>query len=355
VAVGVLAGPTVSAASPFIVDDAIVGLAQPLTEALNQLARGRRRACDMIEEFGRREDFYLHLAGGSSRRTAGATFHQAHLPYKLSRANRAEKDGVAIEFPEYVDGTAEEAKNTVSWISFSEEDLPLGEVRASHLGPLNRQYGDGPDEGKLSRIAETVRGADARDPHLADSSAVRGTGDYGMWGGRPEGKSLGLDAREPHHLGPLLGFRGDEAAKVRGRARNHCTAQIGEPCLKLGIGEGGVDLVVELVDDFGRRVLGRADPEPAGRFVARHEIAYSRGIRQHVRAGCGGYRERTQLAAPDVLDCYSQPNETDLHLSGDQISHDLTSTTIGHVSHIDTGHHLEQLAGYMGRTRRRRH
>src|SRR5262249_38142808 len=61
-------------------------------------------------------------------------FHNAHLPYKLSRANRAEKDGVAIEFPEYVDGTAEEAKNTVSWISFSEEDLPLGEVRASHLG-----------------------------------------------------------------------------------------------------------------------------------------------------------------------------------------------------------------------------
>src|SRR5262249_21652857 len=104
----------VSAASPFIVDDAIVGLAQPLTEALNQLARGRRRACDMIEEFGRREDFYLHLAGALCRRTAGAVFHNAHLPYKLSRANRAEKDGVAIEFPEYVDGTAEEAKNAAN-------------------------------------------------------------------------------------------------------------------------------------------------------------------------------------------------------------------------------------------------
>ena len=82
--------------------------------------------------------FYLHLAGGLCRRTAGAVFHNAHLPYKLSRANRAEKDGVAIEFPEYVDGTAEEAKNAVRWISFSEEDLPLGEVRASHYGPLNR-------------------------------------------------------------------------------------------------------------------------------------------------------------------------------------------------------------------------
>ena len=83
--------------------------------------------------------FYLHLAGGLCRRTAGAVFHNAHLPYKLSRANRAEKDGVAIEFPEYVDGTAEEAKNTACRVPLSEEDLPFGEVRASHCGPLNRQ------------------------------------------------------------------------------------------------------------------------------------------------------------------------------------------------------------------------
>src|SRR5215471_18543960 len=118
-----------SAASPFIVDDAIVGLAQPLTEALNQLASGPWRACDLIEELGRREDFYLDIAGGSSRRIAGAVFHNAHLPYKLSCANRAEKDGVAIEFPEYVDGTADDAKNTVCRVSLSEEDLPCGEVR----------------------------------------------------------------------------------------------------------------------------------------------------------------------------------------------------------------------------------
>ena len=64
-------------------------------------------------------------------------------------ANRAEKDGVAIEFTEYVDGTAEEAKNTIRRISLSEEDLPFGEVRASHCGPLNRGR---PNEGRrLSR------------------------------------------------------------------------------------------------------------------------------------------------------------------------------------------------------------
>src|SRR5262249_54538648 len=128
-----------SAASPFIVDDAIVGLAQPLTEALNQLASGPRRACDLIEELGRREDLHPDLAGGSSRRTAGAVFHNAHFPNKLSCSNCAEKDGVTIEFAEYVDGTAEEAKNTVCRVSLSEEDLPFGEVRASHGGPLNRQ------------------------------------------------------------------------------------------------------------------------------------------------------------------------------------------------------------------------
>jgi hypothetical protein len=134
-AVGVFAGPMT--ASSFIVDDAIVGLAQPLTEALNQLASDLRRAYDLIEELGRREDFYLDLTGGSSGRTAGAVFHNAHLANQLPCANRAEKDGVPVEFPEYVDRTAQQAKNTVRRISLPEQDLPFGEVRASHCGPLD--------------------------------------------------------------------------------------------------------------------------------------------------------------------------------------------------------------------------
>src|ERR1700719_3037535 len=128
-----------SAASPFIIDDAIVGLAQPLTEALNHLASGLRRACDLIEELARCEEFYLDLAGGPNGRTAGSGFHNAHLSYKLARANRTEKDGVAIDFPDNIDGTAEETKNTVRRISLSEEDLAFCEVRASHCGPLHRQ------------------------------------------------------------------------------------------------------------------------------------------------------------------------------------------------------------------------
>src|SRR6516165_8887675 len=53
----------------------------------------------------------------------------------------------------------------------------------------------------------------------------------------------------------------------------------------------------------------------------------------------------------------TSPKKTDLHLSGDQIGYQLTSATIGHVNHVDTGHHLEQLAGDVrhGSAARRRH
>ena len=50
--------------------------------------------------------------------------------------------------------------------------------------------------------------------------------------------------------------------------------------LSLGIGEGGVDLVVELVDDLGRRAGGSANAVPAARLVARHELVHRRHVRQ---------------------------------------------------------------------------
>jgi hypothetical protein len=49
----------------------------------------------------RSEEFHLNLAGGSNGRTARAVFHDAHFPDELPRANRAEQDGIAIEFSEY--------------------------------------------------------------------------------------------------------------------------------------------------------------------------------------------------------------------------------------------------------------
>jgi hypothetical protein len=46
-------------------------------------------------------------------RAAGAVFHNAHLPDKLPCANGAKEDGLAIDFPKYVNGAAENSKNTV--------------------------------------------------------------------------------------------------------------------------------------------------------------------------------------------------------------------------------------------------
>ena len=113
-------------AAPFIIDDAIVRLAQPLAEAPYQLASGLRRADDFVEKLGRRENFRLNLTGGSSSRTAPAVFEDAHFPDKLPDANPAEKDGIAIEFSKHVDPTAEQAENTVRRIFLSEEDLSFG-------------------------------------------------------------------------------------------------------------------------------------------------------------------------------------------------------------------------------------
>ena len=44
-----------------------------------------------------------------------------------------------------------------------------------------------------------------------------------------------------------------------------------------------------------------------------------------------------------------QWGEKNLHLSAEQIGERGPATTIGHVNHVDPGHHLEQLAGDMGR------
>jgi hypothetical protein len=105
--IGVLPVLRCSAASPFIINDAIVGFAQPLTEALNQVASGPRRADDLIEELGWVEEFRLDLGGGSNGRTAWAVFHDAHFSDKLPSPNRAKKDGLTIEFSEYIYATAE--------------------------------------------------------------------------------------------------------------------------------------------------------------------------------------------------------------------------------------------------------
>src|SRR5262245_38627345 len=56
--------------------------------------------------------------------------------------------------------------------------------------------------------------------------------------------SVRLDARELDHLGPLLGFLGNEFPEIGGRERDHGAAEVGKPRLDLGISKAGVDLLV---------------------------------------------------------------------------------------------------------------
>src|SRR5262249_62039374 len=100
---------------------------------------------------------------------------------------------------------------------------------------------------------------------------------------------LGLDAREFDHLGPLLSFVGDELAEVFGGAPERCGAQFGKPRLHLGIGEAGVDLSIELVDNCGGGGSPRADAPSKARLVARGGMASGWDIPGVV---CGGRRRR---------------------------------------------------------------
>src|SRR5262245_31501093 len=108
--------------------------------------------------------------------------------------------------------------------------------------------------------------------------------------------SVRLDVEGPDDVAPLLGFLGDEPAKVCGRDDKRRHTQNGEPRFYLGIGEARVDLLVELLDDLGRRGLRCADAGPGARLVARHKFPDSRDIGQHLRTRCGGHCQRAQLA-----------------------------------------------------------
>src|SRR5271169_556302 len=93
--------------------------------------------------------------------------------------------------------------------------------------------------------------------------------DFNVW-------SLRFDVGGPDYLAPLLGFDDDELAELVWRHRHWNAAQVTEPLLDLGIGEAGIDLFVEPLDDLGRRAFGCAHAVPRAHLVARYELAHGR-------------------------------------------------------------------------------
>src|SRR5262249_43817193 len=101
-----------------------------------------------------------------------------------------------------------------------------------------------------------------------------------LWNIRPaETDLLGLDVRRPDHFAPFLGFVGDELAELSRRTLKDRYLQGGKSRLDLGISEGGIDFLVELVDDLGRRLLGNADTMPAAGLEVRHKFAQGWNVR----------------------------------------------------------------------------
>src|SRR5262245_52983815 len=86
-------------------------------------------------------------------------------------------------------------------------------------------------------------------------------------------RSFRLAVGRPDHLGPLLGFLGNELAEIGGRADERRAAEFGEPRLDLAMREAGVDLMVEPSSYLARRVLGRTDCNKCAGREARQEFA----------------------------------------------------------------------------------
>src|SRR5262249_42062084 len=102
-----------------------------------------------------------------------------------------------------------------------------------------------------------------------------------LWNVPPRTGSLGLEAGELHHLGPFFGFVGDEVAEVGGRARESRAAQVGNQRRDLGVSEGSVYLLVQLVDDFGGSVPGSTEAAPETCLETRQEGAQGRDLGQY--------------------------------------------------------------------------
>src|SRR5262249_49173113 len=94
--------------------------------------------------------------------------------------------------------------------------------------------------------------------------------------------SLGLEVGGVDHLSPLLGFFCHERPEIARRATENNAAEGGELSLQLGIGEAGIDLLVEFIDDLIGRVLGRTDPIPATSLVVWQELSHGRDVRQRL-------------------------------------------------------------------------
>src|SRR5262245_4774254 len=149
-------------------------------------------------------------------------------------------------------------------------------------------------------------------PRLGNSSSRNGI--Y-----RITRRSLRLDVCGSDHPSPFLGFRGDELPEICRGHLKRLTSQLSEPRLDLGVSKGCSDLLAELVDNFGRRVLRRNDAKPSACLVPRDCLTNGWYVRQPLRSLRSRHSHCPQLACGDVFDRACQSVEHDLDLAREEV------------------------------------
>src|SRR4051794_36830537 len=81
-----------------------------------------------------------------------------------------------------------------------------------------------------------------------------------------------LDARELDHPGPLCEVFREDGLEFRSRAAKHGAAELDDPGSDLGIGEPGIELLVQQLDDVSRSAPGHADARKTAGLITRHEV-----------------------------------------------------------------------------------
>jgi hypothetical protein len=88
----------------------------------------------------------------------------------------------------------------------------------------------------------------------------------------------------PANLITLAHFSVSSACKLQGGTRKHGDTDVGKPGLNVAIGQAGVDLVVQLIDDCGGRVSRSDNATKAACLEAGDRFRYRLDLGQRLKA-----------------------------------------------------------------------
>jgi len=115
-----------------------------------------------------------------------------------------------------------------------------------------------------------------------------------------------LNVADPDHLPHFSVSSAVNRPKSAGEPANACSAEVDKTTFDLEIGEPGIDVHIEPLDDLGRRVLGSADAEPATHIIPGQTVSQRRNVRQHIGTRPSGYGQCTYPTGSHGLNLRTQ-------------------------------------------------